>query len=93
MSKYGKYTGGQWEALGNILGGEEVIDKLLRGQVKFVIKSVKPEPGKFMELELCRQEGGSRCSISNCHAQIADGDNVCAHGHQIGQRYEVEVPA
>lgn len=38
MSKYTKYSGGQWEALGNILGGEEVIDGLLSGTKKAAIE-------------------------------------------------------
>lgn len=34
---------------------------------------------------LCRQVGGSHCSI--CHAHFGDGDDICAYGHQIGQLY------
>ena len=87
MSKYGKYTGGQWEALGNILGGELVMDRILRGEVMVVIEQTKP--ARRMVTETCRQDGGSHCSLKNCHAHIADGDTICENGHEIGMEYEM----
>ncbi len=44
----------------------------------------KQQPEKEPMVTCC-QEGGSRCSI--CHAQIADGDDMCTNGHQIGRQY------
>ncbi len=86
MSKYGKYTGGQWEAIGNIIGGEKVLDGLLRGEVEFVIVSAK-KPASIKVMVTCQREGGSRCSV--CHSQIADGDDICQQGHETGHQYEV----
>ena len=88
MAKYGKYTGGQWEALGNILGGETVLDGLLRGEVEFVIVSAKkPTTGTVMVT--CAAVNNRDCNI--CHTMFGDSadDTVCAGGHVIGQQYEV----
>lgn len=89
MSKYGKYTGGQIEAILNKVcrGDEFVLDSILHDRLKVVLE--RAEPKRRVAIETCMREGGSRCSISNCHAQIGDGDDICAHGHQLGQKYEV----
>jgi hypothetical protein len=41
MAKYGKYTWNQMEALCNIVGGEENIDRMLRGEMKCTLEVVK----------------------------------------------------
>jgi len=41
MSKYGKYTGHQTEAIFNMLGGEAQIDRMLRGEMKVVFEVIK----------------------------------------------------
>lgn len=40
MSKYGQYTGNQIEAVLNMIGGEGNIDRLLRGELKFILEVV-----------------------------------------------------
>jgi len=85
MGKYSKYTGGQWEAIGNMLGGEPVLDKLLRGEVEVAVHDVvRAQPGKTFVV--CGTFNGNRCTIDGSF--FGDGDNVCAQGHIVGQQYE-----
>lgn len=59
--KYGKYTGDQWEDLGNRLGGEQVIDGILTGMIEFVAK-VKDTAVKVVSF------------ITNTYKQVVDYD-------------------
>jgi hypothetical protein len=86
MGKYSKYTGGQVEAVLNMIGGEPVMDGLLGGTIKVTAKAASsPTPERTMVT--CQVFNGNRCTI--CGGFFADGgDTVCASGHEIGQHYE-----
>ena len=87
MGKYGKYTGGQVEAVLNMIGGEAVIDGLLAGKIEVATKAVTPKvPEKKMVV--CQVFSGCKCTI--CGGFFGDSafDTVCANGHVIGQQYE-----
>ena len=88
MSKYGKYTGGQIEAALNMIGGETVIDGLLAGTIEVVAKSVTATKIPEEKFVVCAASG-NRCTIDGSY--FADGDDICQHGHQIGQQYAVVV--
>ena len=34
---------------------------------------------------VCNAYSGCKCTV--CHAFFGDGDDICANGHQIGQKY------
>lgn len=83
MSKYGKYTGGQVEAVLNMIGGEAIMDGLLAGKIEVVARAVAPKiPEK--QMILC-EAFGNRCTIDGSY--FGEGDDICQHGHQIGQKY------
>lgn len=90
MSKYGRFTGGQVEAVLNMIGGEAVIDKLLRGEVEVVVQAAAPK-ARAMRMVICEVFSGCKCSI--CGAFFGDSafDTICANGHEIGQQYSVAV--
>lgn len=50
-------------------------------------KSEKSNAGQKKETEMviCQEFSGCHCSI--CGGYFADGDNICANGHQIGTAY------
>ena len=85
MSKYGKYTGGQIESVLNNIGGERVIDGLLARTMRVVVVPVVPKRAPSPTIT-CSVVSGNRCSIDGSF--FDDGDDVCQHGHQVGQRYE-----
>ena len=82
MSKYGKYTGGQIEAVLNKIGGERAVDGILQGTLEVTTKEVSRTP----TMVECGVFSSCRCTI--CGAYFGDGDNVCANGHVIGETYE-----
>ena len=86
MSKYGKYTGGQIEAVLNMIGGEEVIDCLLQNKANVVVTRPATTPVKDGTMQVCGVFSGNHCSI--CGGYFGDGDDICAHGHEIGQSYQ-----
>ena len=52
----------------------------------FMVVGRKTPSQKKKEMVECVVLGGSRCSI--CGGQIADGDTICVHGHELGRKYE-----
>ncbi len=44
-----------------------------------------PETEKEKKIVVCEVFNGCRCTL--CGAFFADGDDVCANGHEIGQKY------
>lgn len=90
MSKYGKFTGGQIEAILNKVcnGDESILDGLLHDKLEFIVMSTdwgeasKPND----DTSVCAVFTPCRCTI--CGGHFADsGDTVCVNGHEIGCRY------
>jgi len=81
MAKYHKYTGGQIEAVLNMIGGEPVMDALLHHEVELVVvtKTISPTQVKCEVVNACH------CSI--CGGPFADGETICVNRHEIGQMY------
>ena len=87
MSKYGKYTGGQVEAILNKVccGDESILDALLRDEVEFIIVFTGKEnaPVREDDTVVCGAFG-NRCTI--CGSYFDEG-NICNNKHELGHRY------
>jgi hypothetical protein len=74
-------TARQLNALVKKVGGPEVVKQILADRVQVVIKTIElPQV-----MVTCSAFSGNKCNI--CGSMIADGDDMCAQGHQLGSKY------
>ena len=59
----------------------EALQDIIEGRHEPAKRPSKPEG------RVCGVWNGNRCTVCNCF--FGDGDDICAHGHEIGVSYPV----